>query len=114
MPLPGAEPAELATTAAEGDEPSADRLAVELPDGSLRPVQEVGRGPRVIAEIDVPAREVGSFFAVRAHARELYTYQMNAFRIDRPEAGAAEAGTGADGAENGDHAGTAVPRRRRP
>ena len=63
----------------------------------------------MIAEIDVPAREVGAFFAVRAHARELYTYQMNAFRIERPEAGADEAEGGADhGASNGSHAEVAV------
>ena len=114
VPLPGADAADLATTAAEGDEPSADRLAVELADGSLRPVQEVGRGPRVIAEIDVPAREVGAFFAVRAHARELYTYQMNAFRVDRAEAAAADAGAGLDGPTNGSHADMAVAHRGPP
>jgi alpha-mannosidase len=94
VPLPGAAPADLGHTAGEGDEPPADRLAIELPDGSLRPVQEIGRRARVIAEEDVPGRDVDAFFAVRAHGRELYTYQMNGFRIDRP----GDADRDADGA----------------
>ena len=94
VPLPGAAPGDVGRTAAEGDEPRADRLAIELPDGSLRPVQEVGRRARVIAEVDLPGREVGAFFEVRAHMRELFTYQMNGFRVDRP---GTEVAQGAEG-----------------
>ena len=87
VPLPGAEPAELATTAAEGDEPSADRLAVELAGR----VASAGPGDRPRSpghrRDRCPGAGGRAFFAVRAHARELYTYQMNAFRIERPEAG---------------------------
>jgi Glycosyl hydrolases family 38 N-terminal domain/Alpha mannosidase middle domain/Glycosyl hydrolases family 38 C-terminal domain len=84
VPLAGAAPGDVGRTAAEGDEPPADRLAIALPDGSLRPTQEIGRRPRVIAEIDLSGREVGAFFEVRAHMRELFTYQMNGFRVERP------------------------------
>ncbi|HEX7472835.1 MAG TPA: hypothetical protein VF323_07115 [Candidatus Limnocylindrales bacterium] len=104
VPLPGDEPGDVGRTAAEGDEPSADRLAIELPDGSLRPVQEIARRARVVAEVDVPGREVGAFFTRRAHARELYTYQMNGFRIERP------GGTAAAGEPTADaSAGPAAP-----
>jgi alpha-mannosidase len=100
VPLPGVTAGDLARTAPEGEEPPADRLAIELPDGSLRPVQEIGRRARVVAELDVPGREVGAFFAVRAHARELYTFQMNGFRVDRPgERADAPDPDGATGAE---------------
>jgi mannosylglycerate hydrolase len=85
VPLPGVAPGDVGRSAAEGDEPPPDRLAIELPDGSLRTIQEIGRRARVIAEVDVPGRDVEAFFTVRAHARELYTYQMNGFRIERPD-----------------------------
>jgi mannosylglycerate hydrolase len=107
VPLPGAAPPDIGRTAAEGDEPPADRLAIELPDGSLRPVQETGRRARVIAEVDLPGREVGAFFAVRVHARELYAYQMNGFRIDRPNATAGDATRGDEPAS--DAVGAAAP-----
>ena len=54
---------------------------IALPDGSLAPTQNLGVVGRTVDDVALAAREVVPYLRRRMHARELYTYQVNGYRL---------------------------------
>ncbi|MGH2464735.1 MAG: alpha-mannosidase, partial [Candidatus Limnocylindrales bacterium] len=60
---------------------------VVLADGSVAPTQDLALVERTIDEIRLAASEVVPYLHRRMHARELYTYQVNGYRLSADASG---------------------------
>src|ERR687894_393138 len=54
-----------------------DEVALELPDGTLLPTQELSRSEPLRYVRDVRGADVGAFLARRLHGRELFRRHLN-------------------------------------
>jgi alpha-mannosidase len=54
---------------------------IVLPDGALAPTQDLGIVERTVDDVVLAARELVPYLRRRMHARELYTYQLNGYRL---------------------------------
>lgn len=59
---------------------------VALADGSLGPTQDLGLVERTLDDVALAARDLVPYLRRRMHARELYTYQVNGYRLMLGEA----------------------------
>jgi alpha-mannosidase len=58
---------------------------IVLPDGALAPTQDLGIVERTVDDVVLVARELVPYLRRRMHARELYTYQVNGYRLSLGE-----------------------------
>jgi mannosylglycerate hydrolase len=58
---------------------------VVLPDGAVAPTQDLGIVERTVDDVVLVASELVPYLRRRMHARELYTYQVNGFRLSPGE-----------------------------
>ncbi len=67
----------------EIDVPAAGGRDLHAPDGSVIEIQELGVERLVVDDRPVPVADVVRYLTTRMHSRELYTYLVNGFSVER-------------------------------